>query len=266
MDLPAWAPSGVDIQRPSPARMYDFYLGGSHNFAADRDAAERVIAVLPDTRLVARANRAFLRRVVRYLAESGIRQFLDLGSGMPTVGNVHEVAADVSPHCHVVYVDIDPVAVAHSRELLADAPGTAVIEADLRRPDDILTHPDLSATLDLNRPVAVLMMAVLHFVSDADQPTTIIRRLRAALAPGSCLAITHGTHEGREEEVARLQRVYGKGGSPVTSRSKAEIAALFDGFRLVPPGVVWAPLWHPDPDDDVSEPPRSGLYAGVGRL
>jgi SAM-dependent methyltransferase len=265
MVRPQWAPPEVDIERPSAARMYDFYLGGSHHFAADREAARQVLSVLPDTPNVARANRAFLGRCVRHLAQAGIRQFLDLGSGMPTSGNVHEIAGQVSPHCHVAYVDIDPTAVAHSRELLADVPGTAVIQADLRQPDDILAHPDLDATLDLNRPVAVLMFAVLHFIAEADQPSVILHRLRTALAPGSCLAISHGTHEGREEEVERLRAVYDKGGNQVTSRSRAQIAAFFEGFEPVPPGVVWVPQWHPEPDDDVHNPYRSGLIGGVGR-
>jgi SAM-dependent methyltransferase len=265
MDRPEWAPSSIDIERPSAARMYDYYLGGSHNFAADRQAAEQVIAVLPDTRLVAQANRAFLQRCVAYLAAAGVRQFLDIGSGIPTLGNVHEVAEKSAPGSRVVYVDTDPVAVAHSRSILGGNPRAAAIQEDLRRPRDILEHPRLREVLDLDRPVAVLLMAVLHFVGDDDRPAEILATLRDSVVPGSHLAISHGTHEGREEEVHRLQEVYQRGGTRVTSRSRAEIAALFDGFEPVDPGVTWVPLWHPQPGDDVSEPQRAGLIGGLGR-
>jgi SAM-dependent methyltransferase len=265
MERPEWAPSSIDIERPSAARMYDYYLGGSHNFAADRQAAEQVIAVLPDTRLVAQSNRAFLQRCVTYLAGAGIRQFLDIGSGIPTLGNVHEVAERSAPGSRVVYVDTDPVAVAHSRSILGGNPRAAAIQEDLRRPEAILKHPELGAILDLDQPVAVLLMAVLHFVSDDDRPAGILATLRDSLAPGSYLAISHGTHEGREDEVQRLQQVYQRGGTRVTSRNRAEIAALFDGFTPVEPGVVWVPLWHPQFGDDVSQPERSGLIGGLGR-
>jgi SAM-dependent methyltransferase len=265
MTRPDWAPDEIDISVPSAARMYDYYLGGAHNFAADRELAEKALAAVPEGRQLARINRAFLQRAVRFLSHAGIRQFLDVGSGIPTVGNVHEVAQQIAPDARVVYVDIDPVAVSHCRALLAGNPGATGLRGDLRDPAGILTHPELLDLLDLSQPVAVLMLAVLHFVPDADRPDLIIDEFRQALAPGSYLAISHGTDDGRSTE--ELEHVYRRTGTPLAMRDRAQVRALFAGFELVEPGVVWASQWRPDQPDESGEPPeRSSSYVGVGRL
>src|SRR2546421_865213 len=170
MERPDWAPETIDIERPSAARIYDYWLGGSHNFAVDREMARQVTSLVPETPLIMQANRAFLHRAARFLVESGIRQFLDIGSGIPTLGNVHEVVQKAIPDAPVVYVDIDPVAVTHSRHILAGNERVAVIQEDLRRPDRILAHPDATRLLDLDQPVALLLLAVLHFIPDDDDP------------------------------------------------------------------------------------------------
>jgi SAM-dependent methyltransferase len=266
MQRPDWAPESTDTERPSVARMYDYYLGGSHNFAVDREAARQVIAVVPETPLIARANRAFLRRAVRFLMDSGVRQFLDIGSGIPTVGNVHEIAQRYDPAVRVAYVDLDPVAVAHSREILAGNHLTAVIQEDLRRPERILDHPDVRKLLDFGRPVAVMMLAVLHFVSDADDPAGILATVRAALAPGSYLAVSQVSAEGREDDVDPIQSVYRKADNSLYPRTRAELAGLLDGFDVVPPGVVWVPEWRPEAPDHPAAADRSVYVCGVGRL
>ncbi|HEY3502354.1 MAG TPA: SAM-dependent methyltransferase [Actinocatenispora sp.] len=266
MERPSWAPDEIDLDRPSAARMYDSFLGGSHNFAPDRAAARAAIGIIPELPAVMRANRAFLRRAVRYAASLGIRQFLDLGSGIPTVGNVHEVARAADPDARVVYVDVDPVAVAHSRALLAGDDQTAVVEADVRDPGTLLADDTLHATLDLGRPVALLMVALLHFVPDGDDPAGLVRRYADALAPGSVLAVSHGTGDGRTEQSDRMVRLYAGTANPLTARTRAGVAALFDGFELVDPGVVFLPLWRPDSPADVPDrPERFCSYAGVGR-
>jgi SAM-dependent methyltransferase len=264
MTRPDWAPDDIDISVPSAARMYDYYLGGAHNFAADRELAEKALAAIPDGRDLARANRAFLQRSVRFLAQAGVRQFLDIGSGIPTVGNVHEVVQEIAPEARVVYVDIDPVAVSHARALLADNRYAIAIRGDLREPGRVLADPQLRELLDLGRPVAVLLLAVLHFVGDADGPEGIIEELYEAVAPGSYLVISHGTDDGRSTE--ELEHVYRRTVTPLAMRSRAEVVALFGRFALIDPGVVWAPEWHPDQPGDLGEhPERSSSYVAVGR-
>jgi SAM-dependent methyltransferase len=264
MTRPDWAPDDIDISVPSAARMYDYYLGGAHNFAADRELAEKALEAMPDGRQLARVNRAFLQRAVRYLSHAGIRQFLDVGSGIPTAGNVHEVAQQIAPDARVVYVDIDPVAVSHARALLAGNPGCTGLRGDLRDPAGILAHPELRDLLDLSQPVAVLLLAVLHFVPDSDRPDAIIARFHQALAPGSHLVISHGTDEGRS--TAELEQVYRRTSTPLAMRDRAQVQALFAGFDLIEPGVVWASRWRPDQPDEFGEhPERSGSYVGVGR-
>jgi SAM-dependent methyltransferase len=264
---PDWAPSGIDIDQPSAARMYDYYLGGSHNFAADREAAKAVIAAIPDVADGCRANRAFLRRVVRELVAAGVRQFVDIGSGIPTVGNVHEVAQRIAPDTRVVYVDSDPVAVIHAQQLLAGNDRVGVLRADLRQPAQILGHPDAAALMDFGQPVAILLFAVLHFVSDADNPTAVLAALRDALAPGSYLAITHGTGDSRPRSASDAQGVYQRTAYPLTMRSRAGIASLFGGFDLIEPGLVWVSQWRPDSLEEIDEhPERHAIIGGVGRL
>jgi S-adenosyl methyltransferase len=267
MERPSWAPADVDLDRPSAARMYDFFLGGSHHFAVDREMAAQVLAAVPDFPLTARANRAFLHRAVRYLVQQGVRQFLDLGSGIPTVGNVHEIAQRLNPDVRVVYVDVDPVAVAHSRVLLAHDDRTHVIRADIRDPVAILADPAVRRLLDFRQPVAVLMASVLHFVPDSDRPDLIIGEFRGAMAPGSFLALSHGTTQARPDEGAEVLQLYRQTANPLTDRTREQLLALLTGFDLVEPGLVWAPQWRPEPDEDpVERPERTSVLAAVARL
>jgi SAM-dependent methyltransferase len=253
MERPSWAPPDVDIERPTASRIYDYMLGGSYNFAADREVAKKAIAAMPDLPAVLRGNRAFLGRAVHWLAaDAGITQFLDLGSGIPTVGNVHEIAGRVDPAVRVVYVDIDPIAVAHSLAILRGNDNTTAIQADLRRPQAILADPTVAATLDLSRPVAVLLVATLHFLPDSEHPVDILVRLREALPAGSYVAISHATEDGQAVAGQRdAQDIYARSNNAVIMRTYHEIAALLDGWDLVPPGIVRCPVWHPDPGDEL---------------
>ncbi|MFJ6196696.1 SAM-dependent methyltransferase [Micromonospora sp. NPDC092111] len=249
-------------QGPNVARMYDYFLGGCHNFAADRAAAEQVLRIFPDTGVAAQANRHFLRRAVRHAAELGVRQFLDVGAGLPTQGNVHEIVRQVAPDSTVVYVDYDEVAVAYARRLLPVDRRTTVVRGDLRRPDDLLAHPDVRATIDFDRPVAVLLVAVLHFVTDADDPYAAVARLRDATVPGSPLVVSHLTFDGIPPAVAQQgQAVYRRSSAPLVPRPHADVLRFFDGYDLVDPGLVQTAGWRPDgePGDQVSHG-----YAGMG--
>jgi len=256
----------VDTEHANIARVYDYWLGGSHNFLADQDVARALIAVEPNARAGARANRAFLGRAVRFLTASGIRQFLDIGSGIPTERNVHEVAQGAAPGSRVVYVDIDPVAVAHSKAILTGNTGAGIIQADLRDPEKILEHPEARRLIDFTQPVGVLLGAVLHFIADAEDPWRIVATLRDYLAPGSYLVICHGTSESRPEVGAMFETVYNRSvAARATLRSRADIARFFDGFDLLDPGLVYIPEWRPDSPEDVPEDPGKfwGLV-GVG--
>ena len=266
MDRPAWAPEDVEIDRPSAARIYDYLLGGSHNFAIDREAAHRAMQVRSDLAVQAQANRAFLYRAVRYLVAAGVRQFIDIGSGVPTVGNVHEVAQRADPRARVAYVDIDPVAVAHSRAILTGNPQATVVQEDLRNPRAILEHPEVAELLDLDQPVGLLLIAILHAIPDTDDPFGVVGQLRDALAPGSHLAISHGTIDSMPEAGQQMIQVSIRAGYPLALRSRAEVERFFTGFGLVEPGLVWAPLWRPEHPDDVDDAPeRASNYVGVGR-
>jgi SAM-dependent methyltransferase len=263
-----WA-GAEQLDRPNVARMYDYYLGGYHNFAIDRQAAEAVLAAYPDFALAMRANRAFLRRAVRYLAAQGIDQFLDLGSGIPTVGNVHEVAQQANPAARVVYVDLDPVAVAHSEAILAGDPATVVLQGDVRQPEAILANPTTRQLLDFRQPIAVLMLTVLHFLTDDAEALQAVRTLRDALAPGSYLVISHGTpdHDTRREVKERVIGLYRATNTPAKPRRAAEVLRFFAGFELVPPGLVYTPQWRPESTADPlhDQPAASATYAAVGR-
>lgn len=272
-DPEQWAQS-VDTEVPSAARMYDFYLGGSHNFAADREAARKVIAAIPAVPFIAQANRRFLARVVRYLMGVGIRQFLDIGSGIPTVGNVHEIAQQLDPQARVIYVDVDPIAVIHSQQLLAGNPNAVAVAGDLRQPQELLStlsQPLYQAVLNFDEPVGLLLMAVLHFVPGEDAYTDVAV-LCEALAPGSYLALSHSSVEGFQEMTSgqsdSAQREYSKTSTPAGLRTRPEIERFFDGTRLVDPGVVWAGQWHPDADaqDSSDQPQRTGMLAGVAEI
>ena len=265
---PAWAPDSVDIERPSVARMYDYFLGGSHNFAADRQLAEQALGVFPDAPYVVRANRAFLYRAVQHLCATGIDQFLDLGSGIPTAGNVHEIVLAANPEAHTVYVDADPVAVAHAGALLANVAHVDVLHADLRDPDEVLKQA-VAAGIDLNRPLAVLLVSVLPFIPDEDDPAAIIAAYREASAPGSYLAISHGTNDYQPETVGKVEGIYENTTQPGVFRSRAQIEQLMRGYELVPPGLVDAILWRPTLDEEIPDPlggdvARYSLYAAVG--
>ncbi|MFG1698599.1 SAM-dependent methyltransferase [Nonomuraea sp. NPDC049309] len=259
---------GFDPNTPSVARLYDYYLGGKDNFPADREAAERILKVAPELRAAARANRAFLGRAVRHLAEAGITQFLDIGTGLPTQGNVHEVAKKVVPDAKVVYVDRDPVVLVHARALLAGQGDTTVIEGDLREPAAILDHPEVRATIDFSKPVGLLLVAIMHFIKEEERPDEIMATLREALAPGSYLVMSHGTSDARAEAVSQGTQVYQSASAPLVLRDRERIRELFTGFTLVDPGLVWLPEWRPEQADviDFMDNPASSLIlCGVGR-
>jgi hypothetical protein len=259
---------GVDPERPNVARVYDYLLGGTHNFSVDREVARTLTSIEPTARDVARANRAFLGRAVRFLAHAGIRQFIDIGSGVPTQGNVHEIARAVAPESRVVYVDIDPVAIAHSRSILAGDDNAAVIQADLREPDVILDSPEARRLIDFDQPVALLLLAVLHLVSDEDNPGDLLKTLTRPQASGSYLTISHMTSDNQPAPVVKaMRRLNTRYTAPVTLRGHAEIRGFFDGSDLVDPGLVFVPQWRPDdgPAPFSDRPERSWIYAGVGR-
>lgn len=263
-----WVPDGVDVTVPDASRVYDYALGGVHNFQVDREFWARAEKALPGARAIARANRAFLGRAVRELVAAGITQFLDIGSGIPTLGNVHEVSQDANPRARVVYVDRDPIAVHQSRALLAGNRLARVIEADLRDPDAILYHPQVLDLLDFSEPIAVLVVAVLHFIPDSDQPAMIISRIADALEPGSYLVVSHaGPEDSAEKRAAQevARELYEHTATPLTIRDRGELAALIDDrFALVEPGLVAATDWRPEPDE-ADDPPQPAALVAVAR-
>ncbi|MER5350915.1 SAM-dependent methyltransferase [Kitasatospora sp. NPDC002551] len=242
-------PADLRPDVPHPARMYDYYLGGKDNFPSDREAAERALAANPEFRSTARANRAFLTRAVRCVADLGITQFLDIGTGIPTAGNTHEIAQAVDPGARVLYVDNDPIVLAHARALMGGtAVGrTTVIQADLRRPAELLADAAAEKLLDLDRPTALVLAAVLHFVRDDEGPYEVVRTLLDALAPGSHLILSHGTADFLPSEVRdRVTGVYSKATAPLVGRTREQVRAFLDGLEVLDPGVVTVPLWRPD--------------------
>ena len=262
---PPGPPAEIDTRRPNPARVYDALLGGKDHYEVDRDAAEAILAAAPQARQGAKENRAFLQRAVRYLAQQGIRQFLDIGTGLPTQGNVHEVARQVAPDARVIYVDRDPVVYAHANALLANnSPTTLAVLADLREPKAILDHPQVRQLLDLTRPVGVLLVAVLHFVTDEENPSGIVARLRDAMAPGSFLVVSHATGDFHPQAGAKVTQVYQHASTPLVLRSREAIERFFDGFEQVPPGLVQPAAWRPD-GGSAPGPSAGGFYSGVGR-
>jgi SAM-dependent methyltransferase len=256
-----WVPAGIDTNRPSAARVYDYFLGGTHNLPVDRELAGHIEAMTPDIGATMRANRVFLQRAVRFLATAGVRQFLDIGSGIPTVGNVHEIARAAAPGSSVVYVDVDPVAVEHSRAILAGVERTGVVLADVRDTDTVLG--EAGGLIDFGQPVAVLLAGVLHFVPDEDDPAGLVASLRNVCAPGSYLLISHATADGQPPEVVEAQKLSSRTGTGIVLRSQAEIASWFGEFELIDPGLVHIPLWRPGPGETVEHPERYGAYAGV---
>jgi hypothetical protein len=250
---------------PHPARVYDYWLGGKDNFAADRAVAEQTIVVAPEVTRSARSNRAFLRRVVRLAAQAGIRQFLDIGSGLPTMVNTHEVAQQVVAGARVVYVDNDPIVIVHGNALLAHEQRlTVVVQADLCEPEKILTHPRVNELIDFDQPVAVLLLGILHLVPDEKDPYGIVMRLRSAMAVGSYLMLSHLTGDAdpaKADEAMEVWRRSPAGSSPVL-RDRAQVERFFDGFEVLAPGIVPPHRWRPELNVEVPE--RFWLWAGVG--
>jgi hypothetical protein len=267
MDTTTWVSDEIPMDRPNAARIYDYYLGGYHNFEVDRLAADRLTETNPDVRLASWVNRAFLRRCVRFLVEQGMDQFLDIGSGIPTVGNVHEIAQASDPAACVVYVDIDPVAVAHSQAMLQGNPRAVAIRADARQPDQILAHAEVRRLLDWSRPAAVLFAGVLHLLPDDDQAYRAVVTLRDVLAAGSYVAVSHPSYEDASPTLMQqLNTLTEASASRYQYRTLAKVRRFFDGLDLVEPGLVHTPLWRPESPQDllIDEPQRAFCFSGVG--
>ena len=257
-----WVPEGIDLTRPSPARIYDYHLGGAHNFEVDRQVAEQLAAQMPDMPLVMRANRTFLTRAVRLLIDAGVRQFLDLGSGIPTVGNVHEIAHQADPAARVAYVDVDPVAVAHSTAILEGNDNAGVVHADLRDVPQVLNAPEVRRLIDFSRPVGVLMVSVLHFVPDSDDPCGIVADYLRVVPSGSFLVLSHGAANeedlwpaGGEDAAA----TYARAVADLALRTRAQVSDMFAGLDLLEPGVTYVTDWRPE-----GEAPTGRLAQLVG--
>ncbi len=271
MPGPEWAPPGVDITKPSVARVYDCYLGGKDNFAVDREVVERTKEVFPADWDAARGgldNRAFLRRVVRHLVvDAGIRQFIDFGSGLPTQGNVHEIAQDIAPQARVVYVDNDPIVLVHARALLGNTETTQIIVGDVRRPAEILGNSRVRDFIDFSRPIGLLLFAILHHINDDEDPADIADRLRSEMTPGSYLAISHFCNPGAAypEDAARAdmcEKIFNEKLGTGRWRNHEEILGYFGDLTLVEPGVVPLPEWRPEPGDDLTVHPTYRLFFG----
>lgn len=257
-------PPEIDVTIAHPARMYDYYLGGKTHFSADREAAEKVLAILPEGRAMALANRAFLGRAVRFLASQGINQFLDVGTGIPSPGNTREVVREINPQARVVYVDNDPIVIAHARALLTDGGPVSVVPGDLRDPEALLASPDIRDVLDFSRPMAILLVAVLHFIRDHEEPERIVQKLKDSMPSGSYLAISHGTQDFNPERASAAVRGYDEATAPFVLRSKEQVEGFFDGLEMMEPGLVQLPYWRPD-GIVAADPEKIWLYAGVGR-
>lgn len=263
---PDWATDDTLFDKPSAARMYDYYLGGHHNFEIDRRMAQQAVSEWPDLPLIMQTNRAFLRRAVQFLLAQGIDQFLDVGSGIPTIGNVHEVVQKENRDARVVYVDIDPITVAHSEAILKSNPTVGVIEGDICDSLRIVNHPKVRQLLDFEKPVAILAVAVLHFVVDDEDIRNSMRTLRESLSSGSYLAVSHASFEAKPQETREHEVLYRQTSTPIKMRSYGDILQFFEGFDLVDPGLVYFPLWRPEGPNDLflDEPERSPGFAGVG--
>jgi len=258
----------AQLALPNAARMYDYYLGGHHNMAIDREAADRAISIYPGFSLVMRVNRAFLRRAVKYVVDQGVERLLDIGSGIPTVGSVHQVAQAANPHAQAVYVDVDSVVLAHSTAMLRGNPRAQIVRGDLRAPQSILNQPAVRDLLEPGKPVALILAFVLHFVVDDQQALGVVRTLRDALPSGSYVVLSHGTMEHLPPVILdQLVRLYSTTSQPVRIRTRQEIEAFFENLELVPPGVVFVPLWRPEDPADLLQDRQeeSSGFAGVGR-
>lgn len=253
----------LDPSVPNVARIYDYLLNGKDNYAIDREAAEKLITLMPDAVFAARQNRQFLQRVVNFLTgEAGIRQFIDIGTGLPTRGNVHEIVQHVAPDARVVYVDYDSVVVSHARALLAKQPTVVAIQGDLRKPIKILGHPGLRSIINFDEPVAVLLFAILHFIGEEESPHSLVDALKNAMLSGSYLALSHITDDHVSAEVSRqAQCLYEDATATAVPRTHAQVRRFFDGLDLIPPGVVDVSAWHPES----LRPPRTLLYGGIAQ-
>jgi SAM-dependent methyltransferase len=261
---------GFDPATPNVARIYDYYLGGKDNFAADREAARRVMEFVPEIAKMAQMSREFIRRTVQFLVAAGIRQFIDLGAGLPSQGNVHEIAQTVNPEARVVYVDNDPVVLAHAQALLADNERTTVIQGDLREPGQILSDPGLNRSIDLGQPVGILLYSVLHLLPDDDEVTRIVATLRDALRPGGYMAISHAVSDVSPETTRKVVSVYQealklKGPRPDNTRTTEQVTRLFGDLELVDPGIVRLPEWRPVFPARPGGPESFWVVGGVGR-
>jgi hypothetical protein len=252
----------IDTSRPHPARIYDYLLGGKDNYQVDQQAGDALAAAAPEVRIGVRANRAFLQRAVRFVVRGGVRQILDIGTGLPTSPNVHETAHEVAPDVRVAYVDNDPIVKTHADALLSRSGTTSIVLGDVRDPRAIVEHPDVRRVIDFGEPVALLLVAVLHFLTDAERPEQVVATLRDALPAGSFLVLSHATDDFADRSAA--EAVYTNATATLNLRPRAAVERFFDGFELVDPGLAQVPFWRPD----TPPPERSGeigFYGGVAR-
>jgi hypothetical protein len=267
--MPEWVPNEIKLDQPNPARIFDYLLGGYHNFEIDREAAEMMVAAFPEVRLSAQLSRLCLRRIVHFLLSQGIDQFLDIGSGIPTSGHIHEMAAAANSEARVVYVDIDPVAIAHSQAILQGNRHAIAIQGDLHQPEQILDRPEIRNFLDFHKPIALLLYSTLNYITANEAAYHAVQFLRAALAPGSYLVIGHGSlDETPAGVVERVSKIYARSTAANRVRSRAEIMRFFEETELVEPGLVLVPLWRPDGPDDLGldQPGTSLALVGVGYI
>ncbi|MFG2653501.1 SAM-dependent methyltransferase [Streptomyces sp. NPDC048436] len=262
MTLDGESIAGIDTSKPHPARVYDYLLGGKDNYAVDQEAGEELVAVAPEARKGVRANRAFLERAVRFVVSQDVRQILDVGTGLPTSPNIHEIAQSINPDVRVAYIDNDPIVKAHGDALLSRSGDTGIVLADLRTPQDLVHHPEIRRLIDFDEPVALFLVAILHFVTEAEQPERIVATLRDALPTGSYLVLSHATGDFADRRGARA--VYDKATATLNLRTRSEVERLFEGFTLLAPGLVQAPFWRPDAPTPAGSS-DIGFYAGVAR-
>jgi hypothetical protein len=261
-----WSPADVDLVTPNTARIYDYLLGGKDNYAADREVAEQLLAVIPEARMAARENQAFIGRAVRFLAREGIRQFVDIGCKLPAKGNVHEVAAEVAPDATVLFADGDPVVLAHARALLARTERAAVVQCDPKHPEAITSDPQVRALIDFGRPVGIVLDRVLHFVDGTAEAAAAVAHLYETLAPGSHVVFTHITRDPQPESSGEVGELFKPTTGHFWGRRRTEIEEIVSSFDLVEPGLTYTPLWRPDrPGERVAHPERTFTLAGVGR-
>ncbi|MFG1709010.1 SAM-dependent methyltransferase [Nonomuraea sp. M3C6] len=259
--------AGIDTSTPNLARMHDYFLGGKDNFAVDREAAEAVLAIAPEVRVMAQEHQAFHVRVIRFLLEQGITQFINVGSGLPTVLNTHELARSLVPDTRVAYVDTDPVVLTHGRAILARAPGVSVVEGDVMRPAELLADPDLRQVIDLDQPVALLLFVVLQYIPDSSDPWARVAELRDALPAGSHIVITHVVFDSRPEVAEPIVALYRTvlGHDQGRARTREQVLPFFDGLHLVEPGLVYVREWRPDSPFLFERPEKAWMIVGVGR-